>query len=154
MSANKYYLPKQEQTRIQGILRESIEAENQMTLVTSPRTSPVHLPPDRTIEAVPTVVSNDRMSEHRESRIGKLNNLVTQGNEGPANDPTIVVNKEKPLTHSVSSDTRNRDVRSSRRKEICIRGRIEKHASGCGRYMRFRRNERQNVWGFHKRTYE
>ena len=69
MLANKYHLPKQAQTRIQGILRESIEAEKQMTLVTSPRASPVHLPPDRTIEEVVTVVSNDRMTEHQEGRI-------------------------------------------------------------------------------------
>ena len=110
MSANRYHLPKQEQTRIQGILRESIEAEKQTTLVTSPRASPVHLPPDRTTEAVPTVVSNDRMTEHRESRIDGLNDLTTQGNEGPVNDPTIVVNKEKPLTPSVSSDTSSADV--------------------------------------------
>ena len=76
----------------------------------SPRASPVHLPPDRAIEAVLTVVSNDRMTEHRESRIGELNNLATQGNEGPVDDPTIVVNKEKLLTHSVSSDTSSTDV--------------------------------------------
>ena len=50
------------------------------------------------------------MTEHRESRIGGLNDLATQGNEGPVNDPTILVNKEKPLTPSVSSDTSSTDV--------------------------------------------